>query len=42
MMHVINKSYCIFGRKFTNETNVIMWDETRVNISDFLRNEYIM
>ena len=42
MMHVINKSYCIFGRKFTNETNVIMWDETRVNISDFLRNEHIM
>lgn len=41
-MHVLRKSDCIFGRKFTTDTKVILWDETRVSITEFLRIEKIL
>lgn len=42
LMHIINRSNCIFARKFTNDTKVIMWDDSRITISEFLRMEGIM
>ena len=42
LMYVIMKTPCIFARKFTKNTKVVMWDESQISLTEALEKENII